>query len=87
MIQDNNKKKNIKILQGVVVSDKADKTVIVKVDRVKFHPKYEKKFKVSDRYKAHDKENKFKIGDFVEIQQCRPLSKDKRWRVIKIITK
>lgn len=74
-------KKNIRILKGVVVSDKNDKTVVVKVDRVKIHPKYQKQFKVSNKYKAHDQENKYKVGDLVEIKQCRPLSKDKKWRV------
>ena len=83
----NNTKKNIKVLQGRVVSDKLDKTVIVVVDKILFHSKYGKQFKSSKKYKAHDKDNKFKSGDFVEIKQCRPLSKDKKWRVTKIISK
>jgi small subunit ribosomal protein S17 len=64
---------------GVVVSDKMDKTVVVKVDRLKMHPKYKKKYKVSKKYKAHDGENKFKVGDKVEIIEVRPISKDKKW--------
>lgn len=81
------RKVNIKSLQGVVVSDKNDKTVIVEVKRTRVHPKYQKRFTISKRYKAHDQENKLKIGDMVEIKQCRPLSKDKKWRVEKKITK
>lgn len=68
-----------KTLKGVVVSDKMDKTIVVKVDRLKDHPKYKKKFKVSKRYKAHDEENKFKEGDVVNIIESRAISKDKRW--------
>lgn len=75
-------KKVNRILKGVVVSDKNDKTVIVNVDRVKTHPKYGKQFKVSKRYKAHDEDNKYKIGDKVMIAECRPISKDKKWRVL-----
>lgn len=68
--------------QGAVISDKMDKTVVVKVDRVKIHPKYHKRYTVSKNYKAHDEKNIYKTGDWVEIQACRPLSRDKRWRVI-----
>ena len=64
---------------GVVVSDKMDKTVVVRIDRLKMHPKYKKKYKVSKKYKAHDAENKFKIGDKVEIIETKPISKDKKW--------
>ncbi len=68
-----------KELKGVVVSDKMDKTVVVRVDRLKMNLKYKKRYKVSKRYKAHDEENKFKIGDIVKIIENKPLSKQKRW--------
>ena len=71
-----------KKFKGEVVSDKMDKTIIVRVDRVKIHPKYNKRSTVSRRYKVHDEKNQFKTGDKVEFVECRPLSKDKRWRVI-----
>jgi len=71
--------------KGIVVSDKMDKTVVVRVDRVKLHPKYQKRYKVSKRYKVHDEKNKCKSGDKVLFSECRPLSKEKRWRIIKIL--
>ncbi|OGF14662.1 30S ribosomal protein S17 [Candidatus Falkowbacteria bacterium RIFCSPLOWO2_12_FULL_45_10] len=71
-----------KKFQGIVVSDKMDKTIVVKVDRVKRHPKYHKSFLVSKQYKVHDERNQFKDGDQVVFVECRPLSKDKRWRVL-----
>ena len=75
-------KKVIRKFNGVVVSDKMDKTVIVRIDRVSTHAKYKKSFVISKRYKVHDEKNQFKEGDKVTFVQCRPLSKDKRWRVI-----
>lgn len=72
-------------LQGVVVSDKMDKTIIVKIDRLKWHKKYGKQYKVSKKYKAHDEKNEYKVGDKIIIQECRPISKEKKWRVIKKI--
>ena len=69
-------------LKGVVVSDKMDKTRVVKIDVLKKHSRYHKYFTVSKKFKAHDKENKYKIGDRVVIEECRPLSKDKRWIII-----
>jgi small subunit ribosomal protein S17 len=72
-----------KRLIGKVVSDKMDKTVVVELERIKVHPKYKRRFKVSKRYKAHDEKNEYKVGDKVMIEECRPLSKEKRWRVIK----
>ncbi len=72
-------------VEGEVVSDKMDKTVVVKVTRIKTHSKYKKQYKSSKRYKAHDQKNEYKEGDLVVIQECRPLSADKRWRVIKKI--
>lgn len=68
---------------GIAVSDKNDKTIIVKVESVKKHPKYQKRYVVSRRYKVHDEKNEYKVGDKVTFIECRPLSKDKRWRVIK----
>ncbi len=72
-----------KKLQGTVVSDKMDKTVVIDVQAVKKHPKYLKKYKINKKYKAHDENQEFKIGDLVIIEECRPLSKDKKFRVIK----
>ena len=69
-------------LKGIIVSDKMDKTVVVAVKRYKTHPRYKKKYSVVKRFKAHDEKNKFKVGDIVEIVETRPLSKEKRWRVI-----
>lgn len=68
-------------MKGIVVSDKLDKTIIVKVDRLKKHRKYEKRFRVSKKYKVHDPENKYKTGDIVEFKECKPISKDKKWLV------
>lgn len=76
-----------RILKGIVVSNKMEKTVVVKVDRIKEHPKYKKRYKVSRKYKAHDEKNECRVGDLVMIQECRPISKEKRWRVIKILSK
>ncbi len=71
-----------RILQGTVVSDKGDKTVIVKVERRLTHPLYKKTIRRSKRYAAHDEANQYKIGDVVRIEECRPLSKTKSWLVI-----
>jgi small subunit ribosomal protein S17 len=71
------------LLKGVVVSDKMDKTVVVSISRFVKHPKYGKFYKINKKYKAHDEENKYKIGDKVEIIETRPISKDKRFKVIK----
>jgi small subunit ribosomal protein S17 len=71
-----------RILQGVVVSDKADKTVIVSVERRVMHPVYKKFIKRSKKYAAHDEGNACKIGDLVRIEESRPLSRRKRWVVV-----
>lgn len=71
-----------KKFNGVVVSDKNDKTIVVKVDSIKIHPKYKKRYTSSKKYKVHDEKNQFKVDDKVSFVECRPLSKDKRWRVI-----
>ncbi len=77
------KKKAVKRkFHGVVASDKMDKTIVVRVDHVKIHPKYKKRYAVSKKYKVHDEKNRFKEDDKVEFVECRPLSKDKKWRVI-----
>ena len=67
---------------GIVVSDKMEKTVVVKVETVKVHPRYKKRYTVSKNYKVHDEKNKFKEGEKINFIECRPLSKDKRWMVI-----
>ncbi len=74
--------KNSNILKGVVVSDKMDKTVVVSVSRFVKHPLYGKFYKISKKYKAHDEENKYKVGEKVEIIETRPISKDKKFKVI-----
>jgi len=81
----NNKeqKKNRRTLVGVVVSDKMEKTVTVLVDRFVKHAKYAKFMKRSKKYKAHDESNSLKIGDKVTIEECKPISKDKSFKVVK----
>lgn len=69
-------------LKGVVTSDKMSKTKVVEVTRLKKHPRYLKYYKVSKKFKAHDEENKYRLGDKVIIQETRPLSKEKRWLII-----
>ena len=71
-----------KKLKGVVVSDKMDKTVVVLVSRYVKHPKYKKFIIKSKKFKAHDEKKKYKVGDKVIIEECRPISKDKHWKVI-----
>jgi small subunit ribosomal protein S17 len=71
-----------RILQGVVVSDKNDKTVVVKVERRFTHPVMKKVVRMSKKYKAHDENNVHKVGDTVLIQESAPISKDKRWVVV-----
>ncbi len=74
-----------KQLKGKVISDKMQKTVVVEVERIKENPKYKKRYKIHKKYKAHDEKEEYKVGDMVVIEECRPLSKDKTWRVIKKI--
>ena len=71
-----------RVLQGVVVSDKSDKTVTVKVERRITHPLYKKTVKVSKKYAAHDEKNAYKEGDVVRIRECKPISKRKTWEVL-----
>ncbi len=72
-----------RILQGVVVSDKNDKTVVVKVERRFTHPLLKKVVRRSKKYQAHDEANNSKIGDIIKIEECAPISKNKRWVVLK----
>jgi len=69
-------------MQGVVVSDKMDKTIVVKIERKIKHPLYKKYIRRSKKYAAHDEANVAKIGDIVRIRECRPLSKRKHWEVL-----
>ena len=71
-----------KKLIGIVVSDKMQKTVVVKVERIKEHPKYKRRFKVHKKYKAHDEKQEYHIGDKVLIEETKPISKDKHFKVI-----
>jgi small subunit ribosomal protein S17 len=74
-----------KMRVGLVVSDKMEKTVVVRIDRRMPHPQYGKMVTRTRRLKAHDEENSAKVGDTVRIMETRPLSKDKRWRVVEIV--
>ena len=76
-----------RILQGVVVSDKMDKTVVVNVERRTQHPLYKKFIRRSKKYHAHDADNKFQVGDFVRIQECAPISKLKTWEVVEQVAR
>ena len=71
-----------RVLQGMVVSDKNDKTVVVRVERQVMHPVYKKYVRKSKKFHAHDAENRFKTGDIVRIRECKPLSKLKSWEVL-----
>lgn len=71
-----------RVMQGVVVSDHNDKTVVVRVERRYMHPLYKKVVRQSAKYHAHDADNRCKVGDQVRIRECRPLSKLKRWEVV-----
>jgi small subunit ribosomal protein S17 len=75
-----------KQLIGNIISNKMQKTIVVRVERLKEHKKYKRRFKVHKNYKAHiEEEGDYKVGDKVVIEECRPISKDKKWRVIKKI--
>ena len=76
-----------KVREGLVISDKMDKTVVVTVETRKVHPLYKKAIKVTKKYKAHDENNAYKVGDKVKLVETRPLSKEKRWRVVEILSK
>ena len=78
---------NRKVRTGVVVSDKMDKTRVVAVERLMRHPLYGKIIKRTKKFKAHDENNECRVGDVVTIMETRPLSRHKRWRLVKIIRK
>lgn len=78
----NFKKKN-RTFEGVVVSDKMQKTVVVQVDRKKWHPKYKKQYTISKKFKVHDEKNEAHVGDKVIFHETKPMSKDKKWRLVK----
>lgn len=86
-MSDQEKRGYRKVLRGRVVSDKMDKTVVVLVERVFRHPLYKKTVIKSKKYKAHDENNECRVGDIVEIMETRPLSKEKYFRVTRIIEK
>ena len=81
----NNMEKFSRKLVGVVSSDKMSKTVIVKVESTKVHPKYLKRYKVSKKFAAHSPNNEYKLGDRVEIEESKPLSRTKQWVVVRKI--
>lgn len=82
---ENKVKKQSRELSGVITSNKMSKTVVVKVNTVKMHPIYKKRYVVSKNYKAHDEHNSYRVGESVIIRQVKPISKDKKWAVIKKI--
>ncbi len=71
-----------RVLQGTVVSDVSDKTIVVRVERRVMHPLYKKYIRRTKKYVAHDADNQFKVGDVVRIEECRPISKRKCWQVL-----
>ena len=81
------KRNERKVREGIVVSDKMDKTVVVLEETMRLHKIYKKRVKTSKKYKAHDEKNECGVGDRVQIMDTRPLSKDKRWRVVTILEK
>lgn len=78
---------NRKVISGRVVSDKMDKTVVVAVETFKTHPIYKKRFKNTKKFKVHDENNEAGIGDIIRAMETRPLSKDKRFRLVQIVEK
>lgn len=82
-----NERGNRKVRVGRVVSDKMDKTIVVAIETLVQHPEYKRTVKRTRKYKAHDENNEARIGDKVEIMETRPLSRDKRWRLVRIIEK
>ncbi len=75
-----------KTLTGKIISNKMQKTVVVRVESLKEHPKYKKRYRLHKNYKAHNEKQECKVGDRVIIQECRPISKDKKWEVVKILS-
>ncbi len=81
------KKSNKRVLQGKVFSNKADKTIVVKIVRQVAHPLYKKYYKKTKKIMAHDEKNECKTGDTVKVKECRPLSRNKRWELVEIVEK
>ncbi len=79
------RRNNRRVLKGTVISDAMDKTIVVKVESLKAHPVYKKRYHTSKKYFAHDEENQCNAGDTVTIAETRPLSKKKRWRLLEIV--
>jgi small subunit ribosomal protein S17 len=77
-------KSNKRTIKGIVISDKMDKTIVVKTERLVKHPIFHKYVRRHAKYKAHDEKNQCKVGDTVVIIESRPISKDKRWRMVEI---
>ena len=84
-MSENTESKQRQTLQGHVVSDKMDKTVVVEVEKTVMHPLYQRYMRRRKKYHAHDETNDCKVGDQVKITSCRPLSKTKRWRVSEVV--
>lgn len=76
---------NKRVFEGVVVSDKMSKTIVVRVDSTKLHKRYAKRYVVSNKFKVHDEKNSAHVGDIVRFEECRPLSRDKRWTLSEIV--
>ncbi|MFA5051028.1 MAG: 30S ribosomal protein S17 [Patescibacteria group bacterium] len=74
-----------RVFKGIVTSNKMQKTIVVKIDRIKVHPLYKKRYKFSRKYKVHDPKNEAKIGQTVVFEECRPLSKDKKWKLVEVV--
>lgn len=72
-------------LKGTVISDKMTRTVVVRIDTLKRHPKYRKFYRISKKFKVHDEKSEYRIGDTVIITETRPISRDKRWRVLELV--
>ena len=85
MSESTEKRKQRKVRLGTVLSDKTDKTIVVKVDRTMKHPLYQKIFRTSSKLHAHDEKNDARIGDVVRLMETRPLSALKRWRLVEIV--
>jgi len=83
----NQRRRVLKENEGIVVSDKMDKTILVEVSRLKRHPLYGKVVRHTKRYMAHDENNQCQVGDKVLIRESRPLSRRKRWRVVRVVEK
>lgn len=75
----------MRTLKGTIVSHKMQKTAVVRVDALKKHPRYGKYYRASRRFKAHDEKDEYRLGDVVRMEETRPLSKEKRWRIVSLI--